>query len=116
MTAEDRIAAIRNAAKAWCAGVEPAAGMDVLMPLMLWALARAHAPPGAPLRLASHVAFIMRFLDADWYSPGSEEMWGALQLEMALRAALGSQDVWPAERWRYFRSAPGWLRVDDEPP
>jgi hypothetical protein len=111
LTAEDRIAAVRNAARAWHSNGVPAASMDVLGPLLLWALAKVHAPPAAPLRLASHVAFVMRFLDTDRYSPGSEEMWGAMQLELAFRAALGSQDAWPAEQWRYVRSAPGWLRI-----
>lgn len=111
---EDRLAAIRAASRAWGANGVPPPGMDALLPLLLWALARVHTPPAAPLRLASHVAFVMRFLDAEAYSAGGEEMWCASLLEMGLRAALAVAG-WAPRRWRYHRSSPGWIDVPQTP-
>lgn len=109
-TPEDRIAAVRAAALAWQEGGAPPTGMDALLPLLLWALARTHTPPAAHLRLASHVAFVMRFVDAEAYSAGGEEMFNASLLEMALRAALATAG-WAPGQWRYHRSSPGWIHV-----
>lgn len=107
---EDRLAAIRACSLAWQEGSAHPTGMDALLPLLLWALARAHVPPAAPLRLASHCAFIMRFLDAESYSAGGEEMWCATLLEIALRAALASAG-WAPTRWRYHNSSPGSIQT-----
>jgi hypothetical protein len=111
VTAEDRIEAMQAAARAWNSNGAPATGQDALTPLMLWTMARAHVV-GPPIRLASHVGFVMRFLDTSLYSAGSTEMWGAMQLEMVFRAALSDQTEWPETQWRYFRSCPGDLATD----
>jgi len=110
ITPEDRLEAIRSAALAWQAGGAPPTGMDALLPLLLWALARAHTPPVAPLRLASHCAFVFRFMDSCAYSAGGEEMWCAGLLEMALRAALAVAG-WAQGQWRYHHSSPGWIEI-----
>ena len=123
VTAADRVSAIRGALEAWQLGVPPA-GMDDLQPLLLWALARAHVrTPGAPLRLAAHCAFVMRFsLDevaagplgaAAAFARPDSEGWCELQLITALLAARAQAGLAP-ETWRYYHSSPG--RVHVEPP